>query len=402
VGRFNQLFTPINSKLRTYLRQDNTTAIGLDFPLQPRRPRPAAAKEKYVSPSTPVPTSTITRNLQQAADQVLLQVYSPAAVVVSSQGDIVYISGRTGKYLEPAAGKANWNFHAMVREGLRARIGEALHQAATQKEAVHVNGLKAQTPGGQIQTVDVTVQALQDSAALKDMFMVVFRDVAPAPSRHGRRKSQSAEQAAELQQCLDEIQALREQNHTTREELQSTNEELQSTNEELQSTNEELQSTNEELSTSKEEMQSMNEELQTINAELQTKLDDLALAQSDLSNILNSIDIAILFLDQELNVRRYTDRAAKVINLRESDVGRPLSDLTTMLEYPALHDDAVETLRTLATCEREIHSTDNRWFSVRIIPYRRLDNVIDGLVLTLVDISASKALESSLRADAKA
>ncbi len=223
----------------------------------------------------------------------------------------------------------------------------------------------------------------------------------PAPAERVRPKSQSSEQGKELQRALDEIQALREQNRTTREELQSANEELVSTNEELQSTNEELQSTNEELSTSKEEMQSMNEELQTINAELQTKLDDLALAQSDLSNILNSIDIAILFLDQDLNVRRYTDRAAKIINLRESDVGRPLSDLTTMLEYPALHDDAAETLRTLATCEKEIHTTDDRWFSVRIIPYRRVDNVIDGLVVTLVDISASKALESSLRADAK-
>ncbi len=402
VGRFNLLFTPINPKLRTYLRQNNATAGALDFPVQPRLPRPAAAKEIYVSPPTSKPTSPeITRNLQQAADQVLLQDYSPAAVVVSSQGDIVYISGRTGKYLEPAAGKANWNFHAMVREGLRARLDDALHRAATQKEAVPVRGLKVQIPGGEIQAVDVTVQALQDKAALKDMFMVVFRDVAPAPPRRGRRKSQSAEQEAELQQCLDEIQALREQNHTAREELQSANEELVSTNEELQSTNEELQSTNEELSTSKEEMQSMNEELQTINVELQTKLDDLALAQSDLSNILNSIDIAILFLDQRLNVRRFTDRAAKLINLRESDVGRPLSDLTSMLEYPALHDDAVETLRTLAICEKEIHTTDNRWFSVRIIPYRRLDNVIDGVVLTLVDISASKALESSLRADAK-
>jgi two-component system, chemotaxis family, CheB/CheR fusion protein len=400
VGRFNHLFTPINSKLRTYLRQDNATAVGLDFPVQPRRPRPAATKEIYVSPSSSTSTA-ITRNLQQAADRILLQVYSPAAVVVNGQGDIVYISGRTGKYLEPAAGKANWNFYAMVREGLRARLADALHQAATQKEAVQLRGLTVQTPGGEIQTVDVTVQTLQDNAALKDMFMVVFRDVVPPPARRARRKSQSAEQAAELQQCFDEIQALREQNHTTREELQSTNEELQSANEELQSTNEELQSTNEELSTSKEEMQSMNEELQTINAELQTKLDDLALAQSDLSNILNSIDIAILFLDQDLNVRRYTDRAAKVINLRESDVGRPLSDLTTMLEYPALHDDAAETLRTLATCEKEIHTTDNRWFSVRIIPYRRLDNVIDGVVLTLVDISASKALESSLRADAR-
>ena len=407
VGRFNLLFTPINSKLRTYLRQDNAAAVGLDFPVQPRGPRPAASKEIYVSPST---STAITKNLQQAADQLLLQVYSPAAVVVSGQGDIVYISGHTGKYLEPAAGKANWNFYAMVRESLRARLGDALHQAATQKEAVQLRGLQVQSPGGEAHTVDVTVQALHDSAALKDMFMVVFRDVAPAPApapapaRRGRGKSQSkdqaTDQAADVQQHLDEIHALREQNRTTRDALQATNEELQATNEELQSTNEELQSTNEELSTSKEEMQSMNEELQTINAELQTKLDDLALAQSDLSNILNSIDIAILFLDQGLNVRRYTDRAAKIINLRESDVGRPLSDLTTMLEYPALHDDAAETLRTLATCEKEIHTTDKRWFSVRIIPYRRLDNVIDGVVLTLVDISASKALESSLRADA--
>lgn len=396
VGRFNLLFSPINSKLRTYLREDNATAVGLDFPVQTRRLRAKVTKEIYVSPPTTSSTAN-PRNLQQAADQVLLQVYAPAAVVVSSQGDIVYISGHTGKYLEPAAGKANWNFYAMVREGLRARLADALHQAARQTEAVNLHGLKVQTPGGGTQTVDVTVQALQDNAVLKDMFMVVFRDVAPAPARRGRRKSQSAEQATELQQYLDEIQALREQNHTTREELQSTNEELLSTNEELQSTNEELQSTNEELSTSKEEMQSMNEELQTINTELQTKLDDLALAQSDLSNILNSVDIAILFLDQALNVRRYTDRAAKIINLRESDIGRPLSDLTSMLEYPALHDDAAETLRSLKICEKQIHTSDDRWFTVRIIPYRRLDNMIDGVVLTMVDISASKKLESSLR-----
>ncbi|MEX0707411.1 MAG: PAS domain-containing protein, partial [Woeseia sp.] len=119
------------------------------------------------------------------------------------------------------------------------------------------------------------------------------------------------------------------------------------------------------------------------------------------SNILNSVDIAILFLDKELNVRRYTDRAAKIINLREGDIGRPLTDLTTMLEYPALRDDAADTLRTLATCEKEVHATDNRWFAVRIIPYRRLDNVIDGVVVTLVDITSSKSLESSLREDAK-
>lgn len=400
VGRFNLMFPPINSKLRTYLRQDNGTAVGLEFPIQPRRPPAAVRKEIYVSPS-PTPT-TITGNLQQAADQLLLQLYAPAAVVVNSQGDILYISGHTGTYLEPAAGKANWNFHAMVREGLRARLSGALHQAITQKDAVQLNGLKVKMPGGKSQAVDVTVQPLQDNAALKDMFIVVFRDIAPTAARRGGHQSPAPDLATELQQRSDEIRALREQNHTTREELQSTNEELMTTNEELQSTNEELQSTNEELSTSKEEMQSMNEELQTINTELQTKLDDLVLAQSDLSNILNSVDIAILFLDRGLNVRRYTDRAAKIINLRESDIGRPLSDLTTLLRYTALHDDVVETLRTLTPCEKEIYTSDDRWFSVRIMPYRRLDNVIDGVVLTLVDISASKTLESSLRADAKA
>jgi len=400
VGRFSQLFNPINAKLRTYFRENGATAGGLDFPVKRRRPRLKTSKEIFVSPTKNTPT-TVTPNLQQEADKVLLQVYAPAAVVVNREGDIVYISGRTGKYLEPAAGKANWNFHAMVRDGLRTLIAGALNKAATQKEAVNIRGLMVQTPGGTTQSVDVTVQALADDGALKGMFMVVFRDVAPAPRPRRRGKAQSVEHAEELQQQFDEIQALRKQNHTTQEELQSTNEELLSTNEELQSTNEELQSTNEELSTSKEEMQSMNEELQTINSELQTKLDDLALAQSDLSNILNSVDIAILFLDQGLNVRRYTDRAAKIINLRESDVGRPLSDLTTMLEYPALHDDAAETLRTLAPTEKEIHSTDKRWFSVRIIPYRRLDNVIDGVVLTLVDITVSKALESKLREDSK-
>ena len=144
-------------------------------------------------------------------------------------------------------------------------------------------------------------------------------------------------------------------------------------------------------------MQSMNEELQTINTELQNKLDDLALAQSDMQNLLNSTEIAILFLDQQLNVRRYTERASKIINVRESDIGRPLSDLTTSLQYPALHEDALQTLRTMAFSEKQIPTLDDRWFAVRILPYRRLDNVIDGVVITFVDITATKKLESTLR-----
>jgi two-component system, chemotaxis family, CheB/CheR fusion protein len=392
VGRLTSLFAPIQSKLRLYLRQDDVSLGGPDFMLKSFPPLSRTSKEYTVPP--PNTPAQLTDSLQSAADQVLLQVYAPAAVVLNRDGDIVYISGRTGKYLEPAAGKANWNFHAMLRDGLRGPLYEAVTRAAGQNEPLQLHGLQLPVPGG-VQLLDVTVQAFHEPAALHGMTMVIFRDIAIAPT--GKRKAKSAADtthAAELQVYRDEIQILREETRASREELQSANEELQSTNEELQSANEEL-------TTSKEEMQSMNEELQTINAELQTKLDDLALAQSDMQNLLNSIEIAILFLDRDLNVRRYTERAAKIISLRESDVGRPLSDLASSLQYPSLHDDALETLRTLAFSEKQIQADDGRWFSVRIMPYRRLDNVIDGVVITLVDITATKQLETTLRKGSK-
>lgn len=394
VGRQSQLFAPVDSKRRLYRRQDQVVTGDSDFMVQSFPPLTAPAKESPMSSAEGPPALPDT--LQSAADHVLLQVYAPAAVVLNAAGDIVYISGRTGKYLEPAAGKANWNFHAMIRDELRAPIADALQKATAQREPVQLDGLDV-TWSGRVQRVNVTVQALHQPAVLDGMTIVVFRDIAPAPDGRRQRKSKSALNAAhalEIQRYSDEIQALRDETRASREELQAANEELQSTNEELQSANEEL-------TTSKEEMQSMNEELQTINAELQTKLDDLALAQSDMKNVLNSIEIAILFLDKDLNVRRYTDRAAKIINLRDSDLGRPLSDLTSSLQYPTLHEDAVETLRTLKFSETQVLANDQRWFTVRIMPYRRLDNLIDGVVITFVDITATKNLESTLREQAR-
>ncbi|RDB42943.1 chemotaxis protein CheB [Halomonas sp. DQ26W] len=396
VGRHTKLFAPMQSKLRFYQRVDSAHSSETRLPIKSFPPLSWIAKEHPVSSSST--SSQKTDNLQAAADQVLLQVYAPAAVVVNDEGDVVYISGRTGKYLEPAAGKANWNFHAMVREGLRTPIARALRQAANQSEPLQLQSLQVQLPGGGIQSVDVTVQALREPTALRGMKMIVFRDIASAHARSGNKNpSKTAAQqvqAAELQQFQDEIQTLREENRASQEELQSANEELQSTNEELQSTNEEL-------TTSKEEMQSMNEELQTINAEMQTKLDDLALAQSDMNNLMNSIEIAILFLDQNLNLRRFTDRASKIISIRKGDLGRPLSDLTTSLQYPELMDDALNTLSTLAFSEKQITTTDDRWYTVRIMPYRRLDNMIDGVVITLLDITETKELEQALRKDLK-
>jgi len=196
--------------------------------------------------------------------------------------------------------------------------------------------------------------------------------------------------ASELARSREEIVALRQ-------EMQVSRDELQAANEALQSANEELQSANEELTTSKEEAQSMNEELQTINGEMQTKLDDLAMAQSDMQNLLNSTDIATLFLDDELNVRRFTDQTTRIFQLREADIGRPLTDLASKLDYPDLHQDAKATLRTLTPSEKQVTTQDGRWLSVRIMPYRTVSNMIQGVVLTFVDITASKELESRLR-----
>jgi two-component system CheB/CheR fusion protein len=182
----------------------------------------------------------------------------------------------------------------------------------------------------------------------------------------------------------------------TLEEMQTSQEELKSSNEELQSTNEELQSTNEELTSSKEEMQSMNEELQTLNAELQSKVDDFSRVNNDMKNLLNSTDIATLFLDKELNIRRFTIQATKIIKLIKSDIGRPFTDLVTDLIYPELSADALEVLKTLVFIQKPIPTKDGRWFNIRIMPYRTLDDRIDGLVITFINISELKKVELKL------
>jgi two-component system, chemotaxis family, CheB/CheR fusion protein len=386
VGRFLSLFAPLGPNSRLYLRNDSARIAGyVNFPVNRSLPRATTQELTVSQPLTPH------ANLQSLADQVLLQDFSPPAVLVNEQGDILYISGRTGKYLEPAAGKANWNIHVMVRPTMRPQLAAALRQALKEERLIELHGLRLEDDASL--AVDVTVRALHLPQALQGTVMIVFCDVAP-PAAEGKRRQRRGSVGpaieAELARSREEIRALRQEMHASQEELQSANEELQSTNEELQSANEEL-------TTSKEESQSMNEELQTINAELHSKLDDLALAQSDMQNLLNSTDIATLFLDNALNVRRFTERITRIIHLREGDIGRPLSDLASTLIYPQLPVDAKDTLRTLAASEKQIGTTDGHWFNVRIMPYRTVANVIQGVVITFVDISAAKELESHLR-----
>jgi two-component system CheB/CheR fusion protein len=388
VGQAKAMFVPLSPKSRIYRRGAMGTDAGwVDFPVNRYRTSRYSTQESHVPQSSNPPP-----NLQSLAGNLLLQEFSPPAVLVNARGDIVYISGRTGKYLEPAAGKANWNIHVMARPAIRSQLAAALRKALEIRKPVELHGLRLEDDAQR--TLDVIVQPVPEPHALHGMTMIIFRDVASEPGGRARRRRPAGPVDPAVN---DELVRLQEEIHALRQAMHASEEELQAANEELQSTNEELQSANEELTTSKEEAQSMNEELQTINAELQSKLDDLALAQSDMQNLLNSTDIATLFLDKDLNVRRFTDKITRIIHLREADIGRPLSDLASTLNYPQLHEDAKATLRTLAFSEKQIPTTDGHWYTVRIMPYRTVANVIQGAVITLIDITAAKELESRLR-----
>ncbi|MBL0224721.1 MAG: PAS domain-containing protein [Geobacteraceae bacterium] len=390
VSSFSDIFTPLNIKSRLFRRRESALpGEPLVFPASFIPALHGISKEP--SMLNPAP------NLQSLADQLLLQHFSPPAVLTNSKGDILYISGRTGKYLEPAAGKANWNIFAMAREGLRFELGSAFQKAIRQKEAITARGLTV-GEGDAAQAVDVSVQPIEEPEALRGMVMIVFRDVAATREKKaaGRCRSTSSGNARVLE-LEQELRALREGLQTTREEMQSSQEELKSTNEELQSTNEELQSTNEELTTSREEMQSLNEELQTVNAEQQSKMDELGRVNNDMRNLLNSTEIITVFLDNELHIRRFTSGTDTLFKLRPVDLGRPLADIVTDLDYPGMIDEAREVLRTLAFSEKQITTSDGRWYSVRIMPYRTMEDMIAGVVITFSNITAAKKQEAELR-----
>jgi two-component system, chemotaxis family, CheB/CheR fusion protein len=380
IGNHPGLFEPLNRKWKFYRvipSAASTRAVmarGVSV-----TPGGAKAPEEDMKKSKETNFAELTR-------RVLLQSYAPASVMTDVKGNILFVHGETGKYLRPAPGQATLNIVEMAREGLQLELRVALQNAAqgapvTDQEVMIKHN-------GETQAVSLSVRQLPDPDN-QGLLLVSFRDVAqPAPARAGRgKRSAGPGEARRIGELERELAYTKENLQATIEEQQASNEELKSTNEELQSTNEELQSTNEELETSKEELQSVNEELTTVNAELQAKIEQLAGMQNDMKNLLDNINIGTIFLDEHLVIRRFTREAANIYRLVATDVGRPLGDIKANIEGNDLQADALKVLETLAPCERELHTADGVYYLARIQPYRTLDNVIEGVVLTFTDIT---------------
>jgi two-component system, chemotaxis family, CheB/CheR fusion protein len=338
------------------------------------------------------------RSISTIAPEVLLEHFAPPAIFITRDGDIVYFHGKTGTFLEPAAGKPNLNIYAMARQEIRTELVGAIHKALREKRSTTVNGVRVKI-SGQDRLLSFTVTPVQTPASGRDIYMVVFEEASvPSPEKPG--SAAETEGGAESAVCAALEEALREakgQLQATIEENQATQEEMRSMNEELQSANEELQSTNEELISSKEEFQSLNEELTTVNAELQAKIADLSASHNDLRNVLNSTEIGVLLLDANLHVRRYTPETTKIVNLIPSDLGRPITDLSININHENLAEDARSVLNTLQSQEKLLQTPDGHWYSLRILPYRTINNVIDGVIITFSDVTTQKEAEISAR-----
>jgi len=330
----------------------------------------------------------------KAAEKMLLDEYAPPSVLIRSEGEILYAHGRTGKYLELAQGRASLNILEMAREGIRRELEPLIRKAKTQKKQVSMEGLQVKA-NGEYQRLNLTVKPLLQTQAGGDLMIIAFEEITPKTTKSRKAKSPGggAKAAERILQLEQELQYSREHLQTTIEEIETANEELKSANEELQSTNEESQSTNEELETSKEEMQSLNEELVTVNAELQCRIDELFSSNDDMKNLFDASKIAMIFLDQKLSIRRFTTETTKIINLIPTDVGRPVGDIVANLEGADLAGDAREVIDSLVAKEKNLRSRDGHWYLMRILPYRTVDNVIDGVVVTLSDITELKRAE---------
>lgn len=389
VSRHAQLFAPVDRTFRIFQRLDSDYRGLPDFPYaQPVRHSPAASPE-----GPPVPES-----LAHHAGRIT-ERHAPGYAIIDEGFNVQHFSSKAGRFIHPASGTPSLKLLDLVHTDLRAELRSALSRAAVERAAVQVNGLRMNENGRSV-LVDLVVEPIAEGEQVPRGYVVLFEEIKSAPEVEASAGiSQLGGPPDEHVRRLEaELRATRERLQAMLEELQSTNEELKSSNEEYQSLNEELQSANEELQTSKEELQSVNEEVTTVNGELGQRVHDFTRANSDLKNLLESTQIATIFLDNDLQVTKFTPAAAEIFHLIETDLGRPIEHIKSRISYDELQDDAQRVIRSLATTSREVDDpVGGRRYIVRALPYRSIDNFIGGAVITFTDITPIVQAERALR-----
>ena len=393
IGNHPDLFVPLSRKWKLYrATRASASARHVTADVVP----PAAPGDERVEDVTA--TKSEETYLAELTDRLLLQYYAPASVITDLNGNVLHVHGETGRCLRPAPGKASLNVVDMAHDELKLELRAAIAAAASLGTPTLGREVPTKTDGD-VQTVSFSVRPLPHPDTADGLLLLSFQAVAgAAPARPaGKRAARSAD-AQRIEELERDLGYARETLRASMEDQQAANEELKSTNEEMQSTNEELQSTNEELETSKEELQSINEELVTVNSELQIKIEQLNDIKNDIKNLFDSINVGTMFLDESLAIRHFGRDAVQVYHLVSSDLGRPLSDIKSHLEGDDLLAAAQTVLETLVPYEREVRTTEGVWYLARIQPYRTLDNVIAGVVMTFVDITETRRVREELQA----
>lgn len=387
VGDAAQLFTPVDKKWKLFRRGDTATPRHLPLARTPVQGLAGCVAESPKPPDRHEPT-----RVRELAEKRLLADYAPPCAVVSAEGDVLYIHGRTGRFLEPAMGEPTGSIVKMAREGLRHELATGIRKALASGEAVRYERLLVRADDVDFH-VNLTVEPIAAADGAKGSLLVVFETVSEPENAVASGDAPPPDTEQRIADLDRELTAKEEHLRATVEVLETSNEELMSTNEELQSANEELQSTNEELETSREELQSVNEELVTVNNELQQKIEEVSRANNDMSNMFAGTGIGTLFLDRDARIVRYTPAVSQIMSLIPTDIGRPLRDMASRLsgdtDVVAVVDNVLETL---ATVDAQVRCGD-RYFQMRAQPYRTLENVIEGAVLTFVDVTEQQLLQ---------
>ena len=385
VGALQNAFDSVDKRAKLFVHRATQARRAVAMPIDPLWSERSARREDRFSVR-----AGMRHNAASAAEHLLMSEFVPPSAIIAPSGELAFIHGRTGRFLEPAVGEPSTNIFDMAREGLRLELPAAVRSSHHTHQTVVRRGLSVRT-NGSFESVTIKVKPLEQPESLRGLLLVTFEvdSLSPPPTAAAPRVEVTSNLEEELHYVRGTLQGMIE-------DLESSNEELKSMNEELQSTNEEVQSSNEELSTSREELQSLNEELQTLNEELAQRNALLSQSNDDMHNLLSSVNVATVFVDPQLNVKRFTAPAQKVFRLRDSDIGRPVSDLVVNLDYQTLVQDAQEVLQTLVYTEREVQTPEGEWRLMRILPYRTANNVIDGLIITVTDIQRLKQAERQM------